>query len=179
MTPANTRRPKIIHRMSERGFSYEEIALDNVLSAKLGGPIPDACLNRAERALAALKDQYLEWVFRDLDLMTELLDEGLGSDDDAAHEGVIDQLRRLTHDMRGQGGTFGYPLVSMVASALNDILKMPHLPWAQQVQLIRLHADVIRRILNNRIEGEGGKAGPMIVARLKTLTEGIIVGQPA
>ena len=176
MSAPSVRRPKVIHRISERGFPYEEISLDNVLGAKLGGPIPDACLHRAERALSALKDQYMEWVHRDLDLLHETLEGGLDDDDPARREEVIQQLRRLSHDMRGQGGTFGYPLVSQVAGALNEVLKLPHLSAERLVRLIRLHADVIKRILDNRIEGEGGKAGPKIIERLNTLTEATLFG---
>ena len=174
MNTPSPRRPKIIHRISDRGFAYEEIALDNVLASKLGGPIPDACLNRAERALNALKDQYLEWAYRDLELLKELVEQGDTAQDDAGNEETILGLRRLSHDMRGQGGTFGYPLVSRVSGALNDVLKMPNLRWEQTARLIHLHADIVKKILDNRIEGEGGKAGPKIIERLRTVTESIV-----
>ena len=179
MSLHSPRRPKVIHRISDRGFPYEEIALDNVLGAKLGGPIPDACLHRAERALAALKSQYMEWVYRDLDLLQETLELGFDDDDPQRREEVLLQLRRLSHDMRGQGGTFGYPLVSQVAGALNEVLKLPHLSAERLVRLIQLHGDVIKRILDNQIEGEGGKAGPKIIERLHTLTEEILLGDEA
>ncbi len=179
MSVSSIRRPKVIHRISARGFPYEEISLENILGAKLGGPIPDACLHRAERALSALKDQYMEWVYRDLDLLEETLEGGLDDADPARRTDIVLQLRRLSHDMRGQGGTFGYPLVSQVAGALNEILKMPHLSADRLVRLIRLHADVIKRILDNRIEGEGGKAGPKIIERLNTLTEEVLFQEEA
>lgn len=168
------RLPKSIHRTSERGFPFEEIALNNVLKTKLGGGIPEACVHRAERAVASLKEQYLQWVEQDMTHLDELVTHYMTADTAEEAQASILEMRRVVHDMRGQGGTFGFPLVSSVAGALVDILKRRDTNRVRMTRLIRLHADIIGRIVASRIEGDGGATGQRIVSRLMELTAEIL-----
>ncbi len=174
MSVLKERAPKSIHRTSARGFPYEEIALTNVLKSKLGGGIPEACLHRAERAIATLQDQYIQWVRRDLAHLEELA--GKAKEPFATDEWrkSVKEMQRLVHDMRGQGGTFGYPLVSSVASSLVDLLKQTVIAPPNMARLVRLHTDLIERIIDSRIEGDGGKTGEQILTRLGELTAEIL-----
>ena len=168
------RAPKSIHRTSARGFPDEEIALNNVLKVKLGGGIPEACLHRAERAIASLKDQYVQWVRRDLAHLEELAGQAIEPSDKGNWQRCLKEMQRLVHDMRGQGGTFGYPLVSSVASSLLDLLKQTDITPQNAARLVRLHTDLIERIVESRIEGDGGSTGQQIVTRLGELTAEIL-----
>ena len=170
MSDLKERAPRSIHRTSARGFPYEEIALNNALRVKLGGGIPEACLHRAERALASLRDQYEQWVLRDIAHLEELADQGRAAPTDGEWRKCLREMQRLVHDMRGPGGTFGYPLVSSAAASLVDLLKRRDMNAAHAARLVRLHSDLIERIVASRIEGDGGKTGQQILKRLRDLT---------
>ena len=68
---------------------------------------------RAESIIAALGDEYLEWLRGDLGQLDTSLSQARGS------VRAVDDLRRKAHEIRGQGGSFGFPMISQVADALH------------------------------------------------------------
>ena len=73
-------------------------------------------ISRAESVVASLGEEYLQWLSEDLDRLDSQLTEARTS------PRIVDQLRRKAHDIRGQGGSFGYPLISELADALHSIM---------------------------------------------------------
>ncbi|MBM3565487.1 MAG: Hpt domain-containing protein, partial [Alphaproteobacteria bacterium] len=93
---------------------------------KTGGPgaVNLAALERAEQVIANLSDSYLDWVQEDLKKIAAAYDElktSGGSD-----KKVLDSIFRLAHDMKGQGGSFGFNLMTSVGNELCRMIeKMP------------------------------------------------------
>ncbi len=91
-------------------------------SASLG--VDAEVLRRAEAAVAAMRDEYLDWLRQDVARFETLLRQaqggGAGEDGGSAE---IEAMLRIAHDMRGQGGTFGFPRVSEVAASLCRLLR--------------------------------------------------------
>ena len=78
--------------------------------------IDSEAVARAESIVASMSEEYLEWLRGDLDEPDKTLSEARGS------VRAVDQLRRKAHDIRGQGGSFGFPLISQVADALHKVI---------------------------------------------------------
>ncbi len=79
----------------------------------------------------------------------------------------FNRINFLAHEMRGQGGTFGYPLVSQVARSLFD-LTLHNLDRSDACcDLIEEHVRVIRAVIREKIAGDGGVVGRELLSELK------------
>ena len=76
---------------------------------------PDA-VDRAQEIVASLADESLQWLSADIDEIENSLPKA------DKNPQRVDQLRRKAHDIRGQGGRFGFPLVSRLADGLHLVM---------------------------------------------------------
>lgn len=77
----------------------------------------------------------------------------------AGRNGHIDAIRRLSHELRGQGGTFGYPLVTEIGDSLCKLLEMLKTVEPGHLPLLKSHVDALRAVAGADIKGDGGAIG--------------------
>ena len=139
----------------------------NMIKTKVsgsGGPSP-AMLERAEEAINRLSDDYPKWAMKDIDTLCALMDEAEETD-----EARIDNLRqifKLAHDMRGQGGSFGYPLMTRVGSSLCRFTEVLNNPDERAMKVVRAHVEAMRAVITNRVKGDGDAIGREIAQGLE------------
>ena len=80
-------------------------------------------------------------------------------------DAIID-MRGIAHDIKGQGGSFGYPLVTYIGDSLSTLLKHERLLSDTGLKLLAEHVSALRTILDKAIEGDGGDLGESYVQRL-------------
>ncbi|MBE7636716.1 hypothetical protein GUA87_07645 [Sneathiella sp. P13V-1] len=68
-------------------------------------------------------------------------------------------INEIAHEMKGQGGTFGYPLVSTFGDSLYDFTGPNAGLSDNHVQIIKAHVDAMKATINGRIQGDGGQIG--------------------
>ncbi|KIL97343.1 Chemotaxis protein histidine kinase [Paramagnetospirillum magnetotacticum MS-1] len=124
---------------------------------------PEA-LARAEAALAGLSGRYLEWAEADAARMRACLDEIQASQADLAQ--LLPRLFTISHDMKGQAATFGYPLVSELGNRLCRMIESRPAPTPQDVSCMARLGNAMARIITERMAGDGGEAGRALVAEL-------------
>ncbi len=78
-------------------------------------------LERAEKVILSLSEDYLVWVNEDLHRLQGLY-ELLEKTPPAEARPVLRELFSVAHDMKGQGGTFGYPLITTFATSLYEFV---------------------------------------------------------
>ena len=164
----------VTHRRSADGkHSYEEIVPATPLAAKvtLGRGIDQENLARAEAAVAALAVDYLVWAEQDVSRMREMTG-GLAARPDRA---AIDRLYAAAHDVKGQGGSFGYPLVTAIGSSLCRALKHLQAVDARALAAIEAHLDAITLVLTQRLVGMQGERGAGLVGQLTRAVD-LVVG---
>jgi hypothetical protein len=84
---------------------------------------------------------------------------------DAAWRG---RLYRLSHNLKGLGGTFNYGLVTTVGDSLCSLIKNDALPGDRSLQRrIVAHAAALRAILQFDLKGDGGREGEELLATLR------------
>jgi HPt (histidine-containing phosphotransfer) domain-containing protein len=111
----------------------------------------------AERDLGHMVEAYLAWAVADL----ERLDAAC-----RARAPAREELYRLAHDMKGQGGTVGYPLISAIGASLCRFLEgRPTLDRAA-LAVARRHVDALRTVIASRLSGDGGARGAELIQRL-------------
>jgi chemotaxis protein histidine kinase CheA len=85
-----------------------------------------------------------------------------------ARKEIIDKINMLAHELRGQGGTFGYPLLTTFAGSLFKFTCGKSADMDDdRVAIVKAHADVIRAVLGKDIRGDGGHIGRELVRALQ------------
>jgi len=127
----------------------------------------------SSQMLAELREIYLQGVRADLTALDALL-EDLSLDRRSWTE-VIERLRRVTHNIKGQGSSFGYPLMTEIGGSLHELLRQaPDRPTPAAARVIEAHVTCLRRVIDNDIDGEPGPEGRRLVERLRALTGRIV-----
>ena len=100
-----------------------------------------------------------------LNLMVVWLPDGSPTTCTPSHLEVIEGT---AHDIKGQAGTFDFPLLTLIAESLCDMLRAADTIEDRQIGLIEAHIDAIGIIVRRRIQGDGGDMGKQLLSRLQT-----------
>ena len=123
-------------------------------------------LARAEAAVANLAQDYASWALADVAKARMALAAAI--DDPAGRAPYIEALFRVGHDLKGQGTSFGYPLVTKIGHSLCALTRDRARQYdSKHLDLVKSHLDAIDLILTKGIKGEGGKVGAELVAKLE------------
>lgn len=118
---------------------------------------------RAEEAVSKLSEQYRDWALSDVEMLRGCV---ASLADDAKRDDAIAKIRSTAHDMRGQGSTFGYPLITQVAQSISGTLKMSGEADGLAGDL-NAHIDAVEAIIESEATGDGGDKGREILQELE------------
>jgi len=137
----------------------------NTLKSKVreGGPgaVDLATLERAENVIAEMADSYLEWVQEDLKRIDEAYKKLAAASGERTKE--AEQVFQIAHDIKGQGGSFGYDLMTLIANELCRLIERQDGFDEAEVQAVKVHIDAMKLVIQNRMKGDGGKNGQALV----------------
>lgn len=140
----------------------------NLLKSKVkdGGPgaIDAESLARAEAAIANLKGQYLEWAVKDLEKISIAYEALNLSDGDLATK--LNKIYDISHDIKGQGGSFGYDLMTTIGNQLCRLIEYSDPNHATLIEGIGVHIDSMKLVIAQDIKGDGGPTGDKILSGL-------------
>ena len=123
-----------------------------------------------EKAMAVLNDlakDYLIWVQDDLKKLSDTYDMALTLNGTERTNLISQDLFRIVHDMKGQGSTFGYDLITEIGNHLCRYIERFDAFDENQMNAIKMHIDALREVIQNQLIGDGGKRGQ----ELKMLVE--------
>lgn len=133
-------------------------------------------LAEAEAIIAELSKQYLPWLKRDLnDLSTHVATLRPHQPADEA----LDEIFSVAHNIKGQGGAFGYPLVSEIADMICRLSRGRPVLGELGQESLRKCVEGLRVIADNNIGGDGGQIGAHILAELDALVQSTLSAEPA
>src|SRR3546814_810657 len=117
--------------------------------------IDPAALARAQAALEEMVEDYPDWVKALLQRLSEEHRRAV----DTPHErrAQFEKIRHIAHDMKGQGGTFNYPLITDFSDSLYNFTGPTAGMSDNHVEIIKAHIDSMRVAVNERLEGDGGE----------------------
>lgn len=127
----------------------------------------DAMVAQAEAAVAALRDSYREQLMVDV---AALLDVWAGLENGVPASEVMKQIHSIAHNVKGQGGSFGYDLVTSIGASLCDYIRSGERQSADEINIVHAHIKILKMVGENDIAGTGGETGERIVAKLAALT---------
>lgn len=125
---------------------------------------PDA-LAAAEAALSDMSEDYPDWVSAIIDKLAEQHRHCV--DDADKRKEYFQEIREIAHDMKGQGGTFGYPLISAFSDGLYGFANARGELTDNHVEIIKAHIDAMRAVISNRVKGDGGEIGAELTKGLE------------
>lgn len=125
----------------------------------------ESALAAAEQLFAEMAEDYPDWVSGQLSQIAELHRRCVDTPD--ARRSLFEQINAHAHDLKGQGGTFGYPLISQVAVSLSRFSALRSAISDKHVEIIKSHLDAMRAVVRERIKGDGGSTGAALVKGLE------------
>jgi len=126
--------------------------------------ISSEALEAAEKALEKMAEDYPDWVSG---LIVKLQEQhGRCVDTPEIRRDCFEEISHIAHDMKGQGGTFGYPLITTVADSLYGFTYSRDDISDNQVELVKAHLDAMRAVIRGRVSGSGGEIGEKLIEGL-------------
>lgn len=124
-------------------------------------------LAQAEAAINALKGEYAHQLRADVGQLAEIF----GSVDAVnPSKSKLEDLFAIAHNLKGQAGSFGYDLVTSIAASLCDLLRAQGDEiGTRDLKVIGQHVQVLGRVVDKGIVGDGGETGRKIVKSLRDL----------
>jgi hypothetical protein len=144
--------------MSEGGQGQRPAA-----AADLAADLP------ADAGLAALQNDYERCTLEALARMSQAL--ATARADATARAAALRQLFEAAHDVKGQGASFGYPLLSRIGQSLCRIgHSAAHDSFSPEaLKVVAAHVEAMKVILDKRIRGDGGTLGARLAEKLEAM----------
>lgn len=145
--------PKTIRERIGKGFEFDAEAIEE-----------------AQHALEQWSEDFADWTR----IHVEKLDQALAKCAQLNVRGrrdVLSEINHHAHELRGLGGTFGFPLVTSVSMSLFDLTLGKVTPTDECLSLVRTHIDTLRAIIRENVRGEGGPVGQELVQELNVLNK--------
>ena len=146
--------------------------LPNHLKEKMGSNamrqdfvIPDDILAQAEQALQREAAGFIHWAKKYLDTLSREVTKAKGLETD--RQVNFEKINLTAHELRGQGGTFGYPLITLFAKSLYEATKPPCKQDDTALEIAKAHIDTMRAVIREDIQGDGGELGQQLFKSLK------------
>lgn len=138
--------------------------LSNALKDKVGGmgaggpgELPTELLEEAEKELERAALDFTEWARDYLAKLSDLCTEALMHPEGRTKH--FEEINLLAHELRGQGGTFGYPLITIFGKMLYEVTGKDCNENDAAVDIVKAHIDTMRAVLREKIAGDGGEIG--------------------
>jgi len=149
----------------------------NALKQKVGtggaGAVDLEALERAEQVIAGMTDSYLKWVVEDLKKIEQAYDALVSAEGDKKDE--LNAVFQISHDIKGQGGSFGYDLMTAIGNELCRLIEKTEIPSDNEIEAVKLHIDALKLVIGEDMKGSGGKEGEQMLAGLQKVCDKLLV----
>lgn len=146
--------------------------LPNFLKQKMGSnamrqdfAIPQSVLEAAEAELKREAEGFIGWAKEYLNRLAKQVADAKARVGERTTN--FEEINLIAHELRGQGGTFGYPLITVFAKSLYDVTKPPCSQDDNMLEIVKAHIDAMRAVMREKIEGDGGEVGQTLFKILK------------
>ncbi|KZD11370.1 hypothetical protein [Oceanibaculum pacificum] len=140
------------------------------LVGSAGKGVDPKMLAKAETAVNVLLDatDFSGQTSESLDRLVAAYEHALKTAQDGAHT-ALHEIYEVAHDMRGEGGSYGFPLVTRIGDSLCKYLDSLQKPEELSFQVIKLHIDSLRAVVRMNLKGRGNQMAQEIVDGLEKI----------
>ncbi|MDQ7019663.1 MAG: Hpt domain-containing protein [Robiginitomaculum sp.] len=124
--------------------------------------LPDdlaAMADAAGAALAGMGEEFAAGAEGDANTLKEFIGKAAQSADEEDFQQNMARAFGIAHDLKGQGATFGYNLVTEIAGQLCTLTRPQNNPTRESLPQMQTCAQALYDVLAGRIEGDGGTIG--------------------
>jgi len=119
-----------------------------------------------------MTDDYLDWVRQDLIKIDAAFDALRNAEGERKDE--LDAVFQLAHDIKGQGGSFGYDLMTALGNQLCRMIERLDHCDDDVIDAIGVHIDSMKLVIGQDLKGDGGAAGEKMLAGLEKVYEKVL-----
>ncbi len=141
---------------------------DKVKSGVPGG-VDEKVLERAEAVVASLGGEFVQWAEKDLESL-QLAFDGLKAGT-AEQKESLRAIFNISHDIKGQGGSFDYGLLTTVGDSLCKLTEEKDRAGPAEIEAIGLHVEALKLVLKERLKGDGGDMGATLLDGLRRVVD--------
>lgn len=127
----------------------------------------DILAQKASQAISGLKKQYLEQTKEDVRIMKDLLLKAQKAKQQERFKFIREDFFIKVHDMKGQGSTFGYPLLTEIGAYACDLLRYKQEITDADLTVLKQVVKDAETVLEEDLMGTGGQIGADIRERLE------------
>lgn len=153
-------------------FRFRNRMADKIGAYNLKG-IPEidmSLIEQAEQKIEDMAGDYAEWVTTSVRQLSGAL--GLLAKGEGDSKVLMGKLNTLAHEFRGQGGVFGYPLVTRFGKSLYEATMDENLNVTpNHIDFFKAHVDAINAVMTEKVKGDGGEVGRALAQSLATAQE--------
>ena len=149
--------------------AYEVIEPLETLAQKVGqgrGFAPGA-LERASALVEEMAEGYPELVRAELAKLRALATRAREPEADA--KPCWAEAKFIAHELRSQGSTYGFPLVTAIAEQLYRLLRDHPELSGDAAGVVEAHIDAVAAVVSGNVRGDGGSLGRELVASLAAM----------
>jgi hypothetical protein len=144
------------------------IQVPNTLRLKVGGgklgALDPAAIAKAEAALKNLSGNFSQWL---QDEITKLEAARQALRTEGVSPQTLEGLYLRSHDLKGLGTTYGYPLITRVAASLCVLTDDAEKRAAAPMPLVDAHIDAIRAAVSQDIKSDEHPVGRALAEALE------------
>ena len=122
---------------------------------------------QAEEAMADLARTFPAIATGSVQEIKRSLGEAMGCFDQERTDIIKQKIYPKLHDLKGQGSTFGYPLITDVSAHLCNFLRAKKSYTPSDMQRIKQEVQTLETILWKKLKGDGGSKGAAILEMLR------------
>ena len=161
-TPKGVEEADVIH------FRFQ-----NRLAGKVGGfslsgipKLNPEIIAAADSKIEAVAGDYSDWALKSVKGLAKSLTKLSSGTSESAK--LLAELNNVAHELRGQGGTFGYPLVTEFAQSLFQATTDSRVKVTDNhVEFYKAHIDAINVVMSGHVKGDAGETGQTLLKGLE------------
>lgn len=127
--------------------------------------IPERIIESAQGELKREGGGFLDWAKVYLDDISKEIDAVRSAA--GGRDAAFAKVNFIAHELRGQGGTFGYPLITAFAKSLYQVTHPPCRTDDAGAEIVKAHVDTLRAVIREKIGGDGGEVGKQLYMGLR------------
>ena len=112
---------------------------------------------------------FVQWAEKDLKSLQQAL-VSLKSET-ADQKKFLNTIFQISHDIKGQGGSFDFGLLTAVGDSLCRFTEEREKANAAEIEAIKLHVEALNLVLNERLKGDGGEMGAALLNGLRQVVD--------
>ncbi len=151
---------------------YQVITPPNTLRAKVpkaGGLSVEQMAAEAETALQEIKDGYEAVVQEDVRRIDDAISRAMETP--ASAPDALKEVFGISHDIKGQAASLGYPLLTAIAQSLCRFISTSEPAALKRIDVVDVHTRAMGTVVGHKIRGDGGESGKKLLGALNAAVQ--------